>query len=210
MTERQQAFRQLAPHLVDFSADDDGARTYAGRRFVFFHTTMFAELFEDMKDVAGPVIDTRISAFGQQAGHQIAAKLDAEFSDSSVLDILRLLAASGFDLSSLLKISDTDDHAQMEKIFGLGSFDGWVGDITVLEYEDGEQARFRAENTFESSSYGETGETECRFIPGVIGGILAYFWDTETSVTEEGCACTGADACQVLVTAAGAAAPDQT
>jgi len=204
MTERQQAFRRLAPHLVDFSVDDAGDRAYAGRRFVFFHTTMFAELFEDMRDVAGPVIDTRISAFGRRAGQQIAAKLDAEFSDSSAFDILRLLVASGFDVSGLLSISDDDDRAQMEKIFGLGSHDGWVGRIEVVEYEAGEQAVFRAENTFESSSYGETGETQCRFIKGVISGILAYFWETETSVEEQACACAGADACRVHVTAQGA------
>ncbi|MDY6777496.1 MAG: hypothetical protein SVU32_02425, partial [Candidatus Nanohaloarchaea archaeon] len=101
MSEIQQAFYRLAPHIVDFEPSDEGVIEYGNRRFVFFHTRMFAALFEKMEEVAGPVIRTRIRRFGEEAGQEIAGKLDSQFRETGLFDALQLLVASGFDTGSL-------------------------------------------------------------------------------------------------------------
>ncbi|MDY6777495.1 MAG: 4-vinyl reductase, partial [Candidatus Nanohaloarchaea archaeon] len=97
------------------------------------------------------------------------------------------------------QISPTDNRSQIEKIFGLGMYDGWVGEITVETYEEGDRAVFDADTTFESESYGETGEPSCRFMTGVVEGMLSYFWDTEVEATETACRCAGDDHCRIEV-----------
>ncbi|MDY6771094.1 MAG: 4-vinyl reductase [Candidatus Nanohaloarchaea archaeon] len=196
MTERQQAFHDLAPRIVDLDVADNGIISYADRRLVFFHTKMFAKLFKNMEDVAGPVIKRKIKEFGSNAGHTIASKLDEEFKQSSRFDELKLILQSR-DMDALRKISDMDDLAQIEKILGLGTYDGWVGDVTFDTYEEGKKAIFEAENTFESYSYGETGDKECKFITGVVEGILGYFWETDITAEELQCACEGHDTCRI-------------
>lgn len=200
MTERQQAFHDLAPRIVDLDVSNNGLVSYADRRLVFFHTKMFATLFKNMEDVAGPVIQRKIKEFGSQAGKSIASKLDQQFKESTKFDELKLVIQSR-DMSALRKISDTSDLAQIEKIFGLGTYDGWVGDVEIEEYEEDTKAVLSAANTFEAESYGQTGQKECRFLTGVIEGILEYFWDTEVTAEETRCACEGADSCRVEVTA---------
>lgn len=201
MTQRQQAFHKLAPHLVDFTVNRKGKIQYADRRFVYFHTHMFSRLINNMRDVTGPVIDKEILEFGETAGRQIASKLDSKFKDSSLSDLLRLLVSSGFNIPALRKIASQDDRAQIEKIFGLGMYDGWIGKITIAEYSpDDRTAVFEASNTFESESHGETGETECSFISGVLKGILTYYWDTDNlQVEETQCRSEGEDRCRLRV-----------
>jgi predicted hydrocarbon binding protein len=201
MTERQQAFHKLAPHLVDFTVSRKGKIQYAGRRFVYFHTPMFSKLINNMREVTGPVIDKEIHEFGETAGRQIASKLDHTFKESSLSDLLRLLVSSGFNIPALRKIASQDDRAQIEKIFGLGMYDGWVGEVLIKEYSpEDKTAVFEASNTFESESHGKTGETECSFIAGVLTGILSYYWDTDSLEAEETqCRCQGEDTCQLRV-----------
>lgn len=189
MVDIQEAFYRLAPHLMDSSVQDDGTISFADRRFVFLHTKMVAELFSRMEEVAGPVIRSRIELFGEEAGLDIAAKMDEEFRDVNVRKLFRLLKDSGFDVQGIRGISPTDPESQMEKIFGYGTHVGWVGYVDIESYEEGEEAIFSAENTFESDSYGTTGNLECRFIKGVLKGIVAYFWDQDVSIEETSCAC---------------------
>lgn len=202
MTDVQHAFYRLAPHIVDLAVDDDGTRAFAGRRFVFFQTKLFAHLFEDMREVTGPVVDSLIQNFGEQAGHDIASKMDAQFRDSGLLAAVKLLVASRFDWRALNAIRPTDTETMIEKIFGLGIFDGWIGDVTIEAYDEAERTmRVRAENTFESYSYGDTGETQCAFLQGVLKGMLTYYWEEDGLVVqEEACRCAGDDACLMVVT----------
>lgn len=200
MTERQQAFYELAPRIVDLTVSNNGLIEFADRRLVLFHTEMFAKLFQNMEDVAGPVIQRKIEDFGEQAGKTIANRLDTEFKEANLFDQLKLILQAQ-DMDKLRKISDTSDLAQIEKIFGLGTYDGWAGNIDIVEYEENERMVLEAENTFESSSYGETGQKQCRFLTGVIAGILEYFWETDVTADETACACEGGDTCQVEATA---------
>ncbi|MDY6778122.1 MAG: hypothetical protein SVU32_05615 [Candidatus Nanohaloarchaea archaeon] len=191
MGDPQESFYKLAPHLVDSEVSSDGKIQYADRRFVFFHSDMFAELFDNMEDVAGPVIQRKVKDFGFQAGKEIAEKMDEDFKDVGLLELLRLLFATWFDIGNMLAIRPTDPEAQMQKIFGYGRYVGWLGPATILEYEEG-HAVFRFEDTFESYSYGETGEVECRFTTGVIKGLCAFYWnDDDLEAEHEKCRCKG-------------------
>jgi hypothetical protein len=191
MPETQEAFYRLAPHLIDTSVSNDGRIEYAGRRFVFFHSKMFATLFENMEEVTGPVIHQQIQKFGFKAGKEIASKMDAEFRDIGVVDILTLLLKSRFSILDILRIAPANDRAQIEKIFGYGRRVGWIGAIDILVYETG-HAKFRFKNeTFEAFSYGKTGKKECKFSTGVVKGLCAYYWDNDDlEVVHEKCHCT--------------------
>lgn len=200
MVEVRDAFYRLSPYIVDSSPDSRGEIDFSGRRFVFFHTEMFARLFEEMEDVAGPVIKSRIKQFGIEAGRTIGKKMDAEFEDTSTLETLRLIVKSGFQLSDLKAIAETDDKSQFEKILGYGTFVGWFGDAEVHEYEGGEIIKVETWNNFESHSYGETGGKQCKFVLGVLQGIMSHFWDEENLESEETrCACEGGDSCVMVV-----------
>jgi hypothetical protein len=200
MTDRQRAFHRLAPHLVDMDVSDDGVISYADRRFVLFHTQMFARLFEQMAEVTGPAIERKITEFGVHAGQRIASKMDAAFSDPSVRDLLRLLVASGGDVGALLAVRSTDTQASIEKILGYGMYAGWNGDVAIVTYAANEELVVHAHNPFEADSYGETGDQECAFILGALKGILLYYWDVdELTVMEETCECDGSDYCRIVV-----------
>lgn len=200
MSEKQDAFYELAPILVDTQADEGGVIEFAGRRFVFFHTDMFAEFFENMKDVAGPVVDREIEEFGFQAGKFIAEEMDEEFEDVSLKEVLRLVYKSGFNISAVMKISDTDSLSQLKKISGYGKYVGWLGDLDFEEYSEGEKAVFTVENTFESDSYGETGQKQCKFMRKTFEGIFSYYWENEDlSSREEECRSEGHERCKMAV-----------
>jgi predicted hydrocarbon binding protein len=200
MTERQQAFHDLAPRVVDLDVSNNGLVSYAGRRLVFFHTDMIAELFKNLEDLAGPIMQRKIKEFGAGAGHTMASKLDAEFRDSSKFEDLQLILDPP-ELDKLRSIEDTSNLGQIEKILGLSTYDGWVGDVDIEDYEDGKQATFIVTNSFEAASHGQTGEKQCRFFTGVIEGILEYFWDTDVTAEETSCACEGDDTCRIEATA---------
>ncbi|MFB6204604.1 MAG: hypothetical protein ABEJ75_03085 [Candidatus Nanohaloarchaea archaeon] len=209
MADVRDSFYRLAPYLTESEPDENGVIEYSDRRFVFFHTKMFAQLFQEMEEVAGPVIRSRIKRFGENAGHYIASKMDEDFRDVSVTDIVKLAFESGFDLESIRGISPTDELSQMEKIFGYGSHVGWLGDVDVVEYEAGERAEFKFYNSFESYSYQEcadertceTGGANCKFLTGVIKGIVGYYWENEDLTAEETqCAAdSGHDSCRMVV-----------
>ena len=60
------------------------------------------------------------------------------------------------------------------------------------------------ENTFESYSYDTTGEKQCKFITGVLEGLLKYYWEAENLESEEiQCKCESEENedCQIKVTA---------
>lgn len=209
MAEVRDSFYRLAPYLTDSEPDERGVIEYADRRFVFFHTKMFAQLFQDMEEVAGPVIQSRIKKFGENAGRYIASKMDEDFKDVSLVDVVKLVFQSGFDIESVKGISDTDDLSQVEKIFGYGSYVGWLGDVDIVEFEEGQRAEFHFYNSFESYSYAECAKeqvcendgTSCGFLTGVIKGIVAYYWDEEDlSAEETQCASNPEhDACTIVV-----------
>ncbi len=200
MSDVQEAFYRLAPHILDAQVDDDGQIEFADRRFVYFHTTMFSRLFEKMEDVAGPVIDRKIQEFGHEAGHGIAAKMDAEFESVNIRDALSILTDSGFDIGGVRELKKTDTRAQIEKIFGYGRHVGWIGPAEILDYDEDRTIRISTENAFESTSYGTTGNKECKFLTGVLKGMMAYFWDTSDLHAEEtSCACEGDDRCIMVV-----------
>jgi len=199
MSDVQEAFYRLAPHIIDAQASDEGQIRFADRRFVYFHTTMFSRLFGKMEDVAGPVINRKITAFGEEAGHGIAEKMDAEFRSVNIRDALSLLQDSGFDISSVTELGKTDTPSQIQKIFGYGRHVGWIGPAEILDYTEGKTIRIGTENAFESSSHGETGNTECSFLTGVLKGMMAYFWDTSVTAEETSCTCEGDDRCIMVV-----------
>jgi predicted hydrocarbon binding protein len=201
MSEKQNAFYDLAPLLVDTEVDENGVAEFADRRFVYFHTDMFAQLFENMKQVAGPVVDREISQFGFHAGKFIGEEMDEEFKDVSVTKILGLVYKSGFNISAIKKISDTDNLSQIEKISGYGKYVGWLGDMDFSEYEDGEKVVLEVENTFESDSYGETGEKQCKFMRNTFAGIMSYYWENDdVNVEETKCRSEGHDKCRMVIT----------
>ncbi|MDY6771096.1 MAG: hypothetical protein SV186_04020 [Candidatus Nanohaloarchaea archaeon] len=201
MSKVQDAFYKLAPHILDSEVSDDGTILFADRRFVYFHTQMFSRLFENMEDVAGPIIKRKIKSFGEDAGRQIAANMDEEFKDINTRDALGLLKDSGFDISSVKELGKTDTLSQLHKIFGYGRYVGWIGEVEVREYQEEERLRFATPNTFESTSYGQTGDKECKFLEGVVKGMIGYFWDTENIISEETqCACEGEPVCELVVT----------
>lgn len=199
MTEIEDAFYDLTPHFIDIEVDKDGIVEFEGQRFVFFHTDMFAELFENMREVAGPVIDQEIKQFGYQAGQYIAERMDKAFHGINPVELLRLLIATGFDFRTIRAVAPTDNESQMAKIAGYGRYVGWLGNLRFKEYEDNERTVFIVENSFESYSYGETGETQCIFLRHTFRGIVAHFWETEDiSVEETACRCEGNDVCRMV------------
>jgi predicted hydrocarbon binding protein len=199
MSEKQDAFYELAPLLVDTEVDENGLIEFAGRRFVFFHTDMFAEFFENMKEVAGPVVDREVEEFGFQAGKFIGEEMDNQFRDVSLLEVLGLIYKSGFNVSAVMKLSDTDPLSQMKKISGYGKYVGWLGDMEFLEVKKGQKIVFTIENSFESDSYGETGEKQCKFMREAFRGITSYYWETEELTTEEvECRSEGHERCKMV------------
>jgi len=183
------AFYRLAPHLIDLDVDEEAVRSYANRRFVFMDTNVFAKIFHNMEDVAGPVIQSRIQEFGERAGKNIGGKMDAQFNETSNKEILSLLWKSGFDVGGVKALKPTDNESQLKKILGYGTFVGWLGRTEIEEYEDGEKIRIKAYNTFESYSYGTTGRKECKFLLGVLIGLSSYFWEKEVEGEEVECRC---------------------
>ncbi len=204
MSEVQESFYQLAPYLLDITVDGNGKRSYEGRRFVYFRTGLFSELFKSMKDVIGPVANRKIKEFGVSAGEDIAVGMDESFKDTGPVDIAKLMIATGFDYKNILNIKPTDDLSQLHKIFGYGRYVGWIGPVEVLNYEEDENMKIEVENTFESYSYETTGEKQCKFITGVLKGLLDYYWDKENLESEEvQCRCESEEieTCQIKVTA---------
>ena len=200
MTEIQDAFYDLAPEIIDIDVDEDGRIEYAGQRFVFFHTDMFAELFENMREVAGPVIDSEITEFGYQAGQYIAERMDKAFKTKSPVKMLRLLVATGFDVGTLRTLAPTDNQSQMAKIAGYGKYVGWLSEFEFDEYEEEERVVFLVSNSFESYSYGESDEAKCMFLQHTFRGIVGYFWETDDLTVEEtDCRCKGDDVCRMVI-----------
>lgn len=180
----------MAPHLVDMGVDEKGERLYGGRRLLFVDANVFAKIFDDMKQVAGPVIDSQIKGFGESAGSRIGEKMDKRFQEVSGTDALKLLWKSRFEISSVRAISPTDSLSQFQKVLGYGRYAGWMGETEVTEYEEGQKITLEAMNTFESYSYGRTGEKECKFLTGVFKGLMDHFWGAEDIEAEEvRCSC---------------------
>jgi len=187
------AFYRLAPHLIDLGVDEEGIRSYASRRFVFMDTNVFAKIFDNMEEVAGPVIQQKIEEFGERAGENIGRKMDAEFSDTSSKQAIGLIWKSRFDIEGVKALKPTDSRSQLQKILGYGTFVGWLGETEIEEYEDEEKIRIKAYNTFESYSYGRTGRKECKFLLGVLKGLSSYFWEKDVEGEEVGCKCESID-----------------
>lgn len=144
-------------------------------------------------------MDRQIEEFGFQAGKFIGEEMDRQFKDVNVLEVLNLVYRSGFNISAVMKISDTDNLSQMEKISGYGKYVGWLGDMEFREYEDREKIVFSIENTFESDSYGETGEKQCKFMRETFRGITSYYWETDDLTTEEiQCRSEGHERCKMV------------
>lgn len=193
MRDTSDAFYELAPHLVDFDVDEEGVREFGGRRMVFLDVNVFAKIFDNMEDIAGPVIQTRIKEFGVKAGKNIGDKVDAEFEDVDNLQKLELLLKSRFKIGALQKIKNTDSRSQLQKILGYGTYAGWMGETEIMEYSEGEKLQIKAYNTFESHSYGDTGRKECKFLQGVLQGLMKHFWQMEVDSEELECACESVD-----------------
>lgn len=193
MTNPNEAFYKLAPHLVDVSVDEHGKREYADRRFTFMDANVFARIFDNMEEVAGPVIRSRIEKFGEAAGKEIGEKMDKEFSEVGKKETLGLLWKSKFDVSGLKAIKPTDSKTQFQKVLGYGTHVGWFGESKILEYEQNEKVKVEGYDTFESYSYGVTGRKECKFILGVLKGLMNHFWDKEVEGEELQCDCEDID-----------------
>lgn len=189
MTNANDAFYKLAPDLVDVSVDEKGKREYAGRRFTFMDANVFARIFDNMEEVAGPVIRSRIEKFGETAGKEIGEKMDKEFSEVSARETLGLLWKSKLDVSSLKALKPTDSKTQFQKILGYGTHVGWFGKARIEGYNENEIVRVKTHKTFESYSYGVTGRKECKFILGVLKGLMNHFWSVEVEGEEVQCDC---------------------
>jgi hypothetical protein len=188
--EVDKAFYELAPDLIDIGVDEQGKREYAERRVVFIDANVFAKIFDDMEEVAGPVIRGQIKNFGKSAGSKMARKVDQKFKEVSTSGTLGLAWKSGFDVFNVKAIGNTDTQSQFKKILGYGRYAGWLGEAEVLEYRECEKIKVEAMNTFESYSYGRTGGKECNFLKGVFEGLMEYFWDREDIEAEEvECSC---------------------
>lgn len=205
MKNTEDAFYDLAPNLVDIGVDEEGKRKYANRRLIFMDANVFAKIFYDMEDVAGPVIRGQIKKFGKTAGKKIGRKMDRSFDEASKYGTIGLLWDTRFDYFNIKAIKPVDNESQFRKILGYGRFAGWMGKTEIEEYEDGEKLRISAKNTFESYSYGRTGRKECKFMTGVLEGIMYYFWDKEVDSEEIECSCESIDSeeCIFEVTASG-------
>ncbi len=204
MSKVQESFYELAPYLLDITVDSDGKRMYEGRRFVYFRTGLFSELFKSMKDVIGPVANRKIKEFGVNAGEDIATGMDEAFKDTGPIEIAQLMLATGFDYKNILNIKPTDDLSQLHKIFGYGRYVGWIGPVEILEYEEEQKIVVEVKNTFESYSYDITEEKQCKFITGVFEGLVKYYWEAENLESGEiQCKCESEDnqTCQMKVTA---------
>ncbi len=196
MTEIQDAFYNLAEHLVNPDPTSEGTIQYSGRRFVYLHSKMFSKLFERMEEVAGEDVRDRIEMIGIRAGYNIAENMDRHFREKGVMDKLKLIKESGFNMKDILKIKGSSPRDQIEKIFGYGMHVGWLGEVDLEEYEEGKYAKYKYENGFDAFSHGETGEKNCSFITGVIQGMTIFFWDTGNIDAEHvSCVCAGDDAC---------------
>lgn len=193
MKNTEDAFYDLAPELVDIGVDKEGKREYASRRFIFMDANVFAKIFDDMEDVAGPVIRGQIKNFGETAGEKIGKKMDQSFEESSTSSTLGLLWNTRFDYLNVKAIKPVDNESQFRKILGYGRFAGWMGKTEIHEYEDGERLEISAKNTFESYSYGRTGRKECKFMTGVLEGLMHHFWDREVEAEEVECSCESFD-----------------
>lgn len=190
MSKVQESFYQLAPHLIDITVDEGGSRTYEGRNFVYFRTGLFSELFKSMKEVIGPVANRKIKEFGVDAGSDIAKGMDEAFKDTGPVEILQIAVKSGFDIKNIMNLRPTDDISQLHKIFGYGRYVGWLGPVEIKKYSDNDEIVVEVENTFESYSYGQSGEKQCKFMTGVFQGLMNYYWDVEDLDSEEvKCAC---------------------
>lgn len=187
MVSTRDAFYELAPHLIDVGVDEEAERGFAGRRFIFMDTNVWAKIIDNMEDVAGPVIQRRVKEFGREAGGNIGEKMSEEFESVSRTQIVSLLFKSNFRVSALRAIRPNDNKSQLQKIMGYAKFVGWYGDSELIGYEEGEYVKFKAENTFESHSYGTTGQKVCSFLSGAIVGIVEHFWETEVEVEEIQC-----------------------
>lgn len=203
MTTVQESFYELAPYLIDITVDNNGNRSYKGRDFVYFRTGLFSELFKSMKEVIGPVANRKIKEFGVDAGSDIAKGMDEAFKDTGILDITQIAVKSGFDFQNILNLRPTDDVSQLHKIFGYGRYVGWIGPVEIKNYSDNEEIVVEVENTFESYSYGQTGEKQCKFLTGVFEGLMNYYWQNNDLESEEvKCACQeGHQKCSMKVVA---------
>lgn len=190
MKETDEAFYSLAPHLIDVDVDEKGEREYGGRRLLFVDSNVFAKIFDDMEKVAGPVINSQIKGFGKSAGARIGRKMDEEFLEVSKREVIKIIWKSRFDIPSVRAIRSTDTLSQFEKVLGYGRYAGWMGETEVTNYEEGQKVTVEVNNTFESYSYGKTGEKECKFLTGVIEGLIDHFWQAEDIESEEiRCSC---------------------
>lgn len=180
----QEVFYEVSPHLIESSVDGEGRIEFSGRRFVFFRTSMFAKLFQSMEEQAGPVINRKINEFGVESGIEIGQKMDEDFSGFSLIRSLKAFYYTGFNISKLKKLADTSSEAQFRKILGYGKHVGWFDGIKVNEFTE-DSVEVSTANTFESESYGETGNKECDFVTGVLEGLMVHFWDDEDVEGEE-------------------------
>lgn len=199
----QESFFELLPHMVEVGADDQGRIKYAGTRFEYLQTSMFSELFYAMEEATDDSIKQKIEEFGVQAGIDITERVNQDFKDVSILEVVKLLIKSRFNYQAIRNISSTTNKSQLEKILAYGAYVGWFNSGNILEY-DKEAPRLEVEifECFEANSYGETGKKECMFLPGVCKGIIACLSDLdpdELIQREEECSSAESDRCKIVV-----------
>jgi predicted hydrocarbon binding protein len=199
----QDSFFELLPHMVEVDVDNQGRIEYADTRFEYIQTGMFSELFYAMEEAADENIRHKISEFGVQAGENITKRMNQDFKDVNIVQLIKLVVKSGFNISAIRDISSTENKAQLEKIIAYGAYVGWFESAKVKEYDENvPRLEIDIEKSFEVESYNEEDSKGCMFLPGVCRGIMAQLWDLnpeELTQREEKCSASGDKNCKVVV-----------
>lgn len=199
----QKSFFELLPHMVEVDLDNQGRIEYANTRFEYIQTSMFSELFYAMEEAADEKIKDKIAEFGVQAGEDITDRMNQDFKQISIFEVMKLLVKSGFNLHAIIDISSTTNRSQLKKIIAYGVYVGWFKSAEIQEYDE-EKPRLEIDiySCFEAESYEETEDRKCMFLPGVCRGIMARLWDVnaaELTQKEEKCSSSENSYCKVVV-----------
>jgi predicted hydrocarbon binding protein len=165
-----------------FQVNEDEEIWGLNRRFILFSNALFANIFERMETILGPVAKRQIYEVGYSSG-----KLGA--------DRLKPIFHGGIE--------------QFKQHVNLSQSLGW-GKITNIEYDEKTgEAALEYPNTWESEGYKEVhgdkmpGVVTCFMSAGIAAGAISGAMDVEYECEEVLCVSKGDDICKFVLTPMG-------
>ena len=190
-----------------FEVDENGRILFAGFPYILLESSFFYIISQQINKLLGPVQKRIWYEFGVTAGKDIALKVTDKFQKSSLIGALETKLKTGLSFKELLKLKGKGIETLAGKMWGYGSYSGWVGEIENIKIDpEKPEIVLRVVNGFETRGYilrkVKVGEPTCHFLAGVSAGLFSYWLKKDLRGEETKCQSKGDPFCEIRICSA--------